>query len=84
MVSVRGLVHFFAGNMVRDVKNLKSATLFLRRHIATAISIVCSDRHCVFLSIERKYRESSGYDGLDLRCFEVTNVPHKNVKNDVE
>ena len=30
------------------------------------------------------YRESSGYDGLDLRCFEVTNAPHKNVKNDVE
>ena len=31
-----------------------------------------------------EYRESSGYDGLDLRCFEVTNAPHKNVKNDVE
>ena len=30
------------------------------------------------------YRESSGYEGLDLRCFEVTNTPHKNVKNDVE
>ena len=24
-----------------------------------------------------KYRESSGYDGPDLRCFEVTNAPHK-------
>ena len=23
------------------------------------------------------YRESSGYDGPDLRCFEVTNAPHK-------
>ena len=31
-----------------------------------------------------RYRESSGYDGLDLGCFEVTNAPHKNVKNDVE
>ena len=31
------------------------------------------------------YRRSSGYDGLDLRCFEVTNAPHKNKKdNNIE
>ena len=23
------------------------------------------------------YRESSGYNGPDLRCFEITNMPHK-------
>ena len=28
-----------------------------------------------------KYRKPSGYDGSDLRCFEVTNAPHKNIKN---
>ena len=28
------------------------------------------------------YRRSAGYDGLDLRCFEVTNAPHKNKKDD--
>ena len=38
----------------------------------------------VFVANLNDYRESSGYDGLDLRCFEVTNAPHKNVKNDVE
>ena len=27
------------------------------------------------------YRRFSGYDGLDLRCFEVTNTPHKNIKD---
>ena len=27
--------------------------------------------------MESKYRESSVYDGPDLRCFEVTNAPHK-------
>ena len=32
-----------------------------------------------------KYRRSSGYDGLDLRCFEVTNAPHQNIKdNNIE
>ena len=26
-----------------------------------------------------------GFNGLDLRCFEVTNAPHKNIKdNNVE
>ena len=31
------------------------------------------------------YRRSSGYDDLDLRYFEVTNAPHKNIKdNDIE
>ena len=31
------------------------------------------------------YRRSSGYDGLDLRCFEVTKVPYKNMKdNNIE
>ena len=28
-----------------------------------------------------KYRRSSDYDGLDLRCFEVTNAQHKNIKD---
>ena len=38
-------------------------------------------RPCAFV----KYRRSSGYDGLDLRYFEVTNVPHKNIKdNNIE
>ena len=32
-----------------------------------------------------KYRQSSGYDSLDLRCFEVTNAPRKNIKdNDIQ
>ena len=30
------------------------------------------------------YRESSGYDGPDLRCFEVTNATHKNIKNNIK
>ena len=31
------------------------------------------------------YRKSSGYNGLDLRCFEVTDAPHKNIKdNNIE
>ena len=31
------------------------------------------------------YKQSSDYDGLDLRCFEVTNAPHKNMKdNNIE
>ena len=31
------------------------------------------------------YRQFSGYDGLDLRRFEVTNAPHKNIKdNNIE
>ena len=29
-----------------------------------------------------EYRRSSGYDCLDLRCFMVTNTPHKNTKDD--
>ena len=28
------------------------------------------------------YWRSSGYDGLDLRCFEVINTPHKNLEDD--
>ena len=32
-----------------------------------------------------KYRWSSGYNSLDLRCFEVTNAFHKNIKdNNIE
>ena len=31
------------------------------------------------------YRGSSGYDGLDLHCFEVTNAPYKHIKdNNIE
>ena len=30
------------------------------------------------------YRESSGYDGPDLRYFEVTNATHKNIKNNIK
>ena len=28
-----------------------------------------------------RYRESSGYNGMDLSCFKVTNAPHKNIKD---
>ena len=43
-------------------------------------------RSCTFLPREQKipvnkYRRSSDYDNLDLRCFEVTNASHKNTKN---
>ena len=32
-----------------------------------------------------QYRRFSGYDGLDLPCFEITNAPHKNRKdNNIE
>ena len=31
--------------------------------------------------VTNKYRRSLGYDGLDLRCFEVTNAPHKDMKD---
>ena len=34
-----------------------------------------------FVKQSPKYRRSSGYDGLDLRCFEVTSAPHKNIKD---
>ena len=31
------------------------------------------------------YRRSSGYNGLDLHCFKVTNAMHKNIKdNNIE
>ena len=30
------------------------------------------------------YGQSSGYNSLDLCCFEVVNAPHKNIKNIIE
>ena len=40
---------------------------------------------CRYCNSCSEYRQSSGYDGLDLRCFEVTNAPHKNIKdNDID
>ena len=37
--------------------------------------------HCSILKLHLKYRRSSGYDSLDLPSFEVTNAPHKNIKD---
>ena len=38
---------------------------------------------CNFLVL--LYRRFSGYDGLDLCCFEVANAPHKNIiDNNIE
>ena len=43
------------------------------------------DNSAASLRMQLYYRQSSGYDGLDLRCFEVTNAPHKNIKdNNIE
>ena len=36
---------------------------------------------CRTLSHVWNVQESSGYDGLDLRCFEVTNALHQNIKD---
>ena len=40
---------------------------------------------CYHHHLQIVYRQSSGYHSLDLRRFEVTNVPHKNIKdNNIE
>ena len=40
---------------------------------------------CVDWERGDEYRRSSGYNGFDLRCFEVTNAPHKSIKdNNIE
>ena len=44
------------------------------------IALICGLKFRVGFQ-DRLYSKSSGYDGPDLRCFEVTNALHKNIND---